>query len=105
MRKALLGYLPGEELERIRQAKPVRGSRLPAGRSGKAGELRALLKVCAEDPSVAGGRDAARISLLYATGVRRGELAGLHLADYSPTNRTLTVRHGKGRKERLVPVA
>jgi integrase len=37
--------------------------------------------------------------------LRRGELAGLHLADYSPTNRSLTVRHGKGRKERLVPVA
>ena len=100
-----LGYLPVEELERIRQVKPVRGSRLPAGRSVKSGELRALLEVCAKDPSVAGVRDAALIAVLYATGLRRGELAALLVADYTPAERRLTVRHGKGRKERLVPVS
>jgi len=100
-----LGYLPVEELERIRQVKRVHGSRLPAGRAVQAGELRALLEACAADPSVAGLRDAALIAVLYATGLRRGELAALHLADYSPAQRALTVRQGKGRKERLVPVS
>ncbi|HUS17346.1 MAG TPA: tyrosine-type recombinase/integrase [Chloroflexia bacterium] len=100
-----LGALPVEELARIRQVKPVRGSRLPAGRLVKAGELRALLEACAADPSSAGARDAALIGLLYAAGLRRGELATLQVADYTSAERRLTVRHGKGRKERLVPIA
>jgi len=79
-----LGYLSVEELARIRQVKPVRGERLPAGRSVKSGELRALLEVCAKDPSVAGVRDAALIAVLYATGLRRSELATLQVADYAP---------------------
>lgn len=94
-----LGYLPVEELERIRQVKPVRGSRLPAGRAVPADELRTLLEACAADPSIAGLRDAALIAVLYATGLRRGELAALHLADYSPAPQVLTVRQGKGRAE------
>jgi len=100
-----LGYLPVEDLERIRQVKPVRGTRLPAGRAVAADELRALLTACTSDPSPAGRRDAALIAVLYATGLRRGELVTLHLSDYLPTEQTLIVRHGKGRKERRVPLA
>ncbi len=75
-----LGYMTAEEHARIEKGiKPARGSRLLAGRAAKNGELHALMDVCARDPSPAGVRDAAIIALLYATGIRRAELASLKL--------------------------
>ncbi len=42
---------------------------------------------------------------VYVGGVRRSELAGLDLADWTPDPPTLRVRRGKGDKERLVALA
>jgi integrase/recombinase XerC len=50
----------------------------------------------------AGLRDRAAVELLYAAGLRVGELVGLDLTDVRLKERVLRVR-GKGRKERLVP--
>ncbi|MDR6988731.1 integrase/recombinase XerC [Paenarthrobacter nitroguajacolicus] len=47
-------------------------------------------------------RNRAMVELLYATGVRVGELAGLDIDDLDPDRRTLRVL-GKGNKERTVP--
>jgi integrase/recombinase XerC len=47
-------------------------------------------------------RDAAMIELLYATGVRVGELCGLDVDDLDRERRTAKV-FGKGRRERVVP--
>src|SRR6478735_100468 len=99
-----LGLLPAEEYERIRDVKPARGSRLPAGRAATGGELVALVRACGADPAPAGARDAAILAVLYTGGVRRAELAGLELADWSADPPTLRVR-GKGDKERLIPLA
>lgn len=49
-----------------------------------------------------GLRDVAVLELLYATGVRVGELVALDLADIDAGRRVLRV-FGKGRKERAVP--
>ncbi len=51
-----------------------------------------------------GTHDAAIFAVLYIGGIRRSELAGLALTDWTPAPPTLRVRHGKGDKERLVPL-
>jgi len=47
-------------------------------------------------------RNRAMVELLYATGLRVGELAGMDVDDLNPDRRTLRVV-GKGNKERTVP--
>ncbi len=59
--------------------------------------------LAADDGSPAGLRDRAVLEVLYATGVRVGELVGLDVDDLDHGRRTLRVL-GKGRKERTVPL-
>lgn len=51
-----------------------------------------------------GIRDRAIIEALYATGIRRAEVAHLDLYDVDREQGTLMVREGKGRKDRLLPI-
>ena len=64
-------------------------------------QVDALLAAPATDDPV-GMRDRAVLELLYATGIRVGELCGLRLPDVDLAARTVRVV-GKGAKERLVP--
>ncbi|MBS1860987.1 MAG: site-specific tyrosine recombinase XerC [Actinobacteria bacterium] len=50
-----------------------------------------------------GLRDRAIMELLYATGVRRAELARLAVVDLDVGRRALIIRQGKGRKDRMIP--
>ncbi len=43
------------------------------------------------------------LEVLYATGIRRSELARLAVYDLDCERLTLTVRQGKGRKDRMIP--
>lgn len=56
----------------------------------------------ADDGSPVGVRDVAILELLYATGIRVGELCGLDLDDVDRDRRLVRV-FGKGSKERTVP--
>lgn len=51
-----------------------------------------------------GIRDRAILETLFATGIRRLELANLGLLDVDIAAGTLAVREGKGRKDRLIPI-
>jgi site-specific recombinase XerD len=99
-----LGLMNAEDYGRIRNVAPLRGSRLPAGRSLASGELKALLDACSQDPSVAGVRDAALIAVLYVGGMRRAEIAVLEVSSYDAASGAVRVR-GKGNKERLIYIA
>jgi integrase/recombinase XerC len=54
------------------------------------------------DDSTIGLRDVAMLELLYATGIRVGELTALDVVDIDRSRRVVRVL-GKGRKERTVP--
>lgn len=58
--------------------------------------------VAADDGSPVGLRDLAIMELLYATGIRVGELCALDIDDIDTSRRVVRV-FGKGRKERSVP--
>ncbi len=71
----------------------------------RADEARDLLTAAtelADDGSPIGLRDVAMLELLYATGVRVGELVGLDVDDVDRDRNVVRVL-GKGRKERTVP--
>lgn len=54
--------------------------------------------------SPVGYRDKAMLELIYATGIRTGELLRLKIADFDVKARTVFVRQGKGGKDRIIPL-
>lgn len=103
------GYLASDPA--LRLVAPRRASRLPAILTvPQAQQMMALAQEsaspaaadCDPAPDPIALRDLAAAELLYASGVRVGELTGLDLADIDPQRRVLRVL-GKGQKERVVP--
>jgi len=102
-----LGLMDAEARARASDVATVRGTTIPRGRALTGGELRALFAVCQRrEGGGAGERDAALLATLYAGGLRRSEAVALDVGDYDPAYSddagALTVRHGKGHKERVV---
>ena len=74
----------------------------PVLRADEAADLIRSAAELADDGSPVGLRDVAMLELLYATGIRVGELVGLDLDDLDRERNVVRV-FGKGRKERMVP--
>lgn len=68
-----------------------------------AGQVGRLLSA-PDRTTLRGRRDAAFLELLYATGLRVSELCDLSVGDVDIKRGVLRVQHGKGGKERWVPV-
>jgi site-specific recombinase XerD len=97
-----LGMMDGDTYSRAVAVENVRAKTQPKGEAVGQEALAALFRVCAEDESPAGRRDAAMFAVLYGGGLRRAELCGLDLADFDAADSSLTVRAGKGRRDRTV---
>lgn len=97
-----LGQIGADDYERATDLGTIGSERIPRGRLVTEAEVVALLRTCADDPTPAGARDAAIIALLRGTGLRRAETAALDLADYDPESGGITVKSGKGQKDRVV---
>jgi integrase/recombinase XerD len=96
-RQNVLLHNPASELELPRMEK-----RLPAEALTLAQVERLLAVPDTTDPL--GVRDRAILEVFYSTGLRRAELCALDLSDVNPERGTVTVRRGKGRKDRVVPL-
>jgi integrase/recombinase XerC len=95
------GRIPSDVGASLRSPK-ARQTLPPVLRRDEAAELIAAAARLAEDGSPTGLRDTAMLELLYATGVRVGELVALDLDDVDRGRNVVRVL-GKGRKERTVP--
>lgn len=101
-----LGYIDAETFQRATDWKPVRhthADQAERGRHIKQGEFMAIIKTC-DLSTYIGQRDACMFAVAYSCGLRRNELVNLDLGDYNWDTATIRVRHGKGDKERLMPV-
>ncbi len=96
-RRDVILHNPASELELPRPEK-----RLPQEVLTQAQVQQLLAVPDVTDPL--GVRDRAMLELFYSTGIRRAELCRLELPDVNPERRTLHVRLGKGKKDRMVPI-
>ena len=88
---------PASELELPRSE-----HRLPAESLSPA-EIGRLLAV-PDTADALGVRDRTMLEVFYSTGLRRAELCRVGLTEVNLERRTLTVRRGKGKKDRVVPL-
>ena len=84
------------------ELRSIPGSHGLRGRALTSGEIAALMKVCSGDSSPTGIRDAALLAILRGGGLRRMEVVNLDMCDFSPDTRAISIRNGKGGKDRMV---
>ncbi|HEX4521246.1 MAG TPA: tyrosine-type recombinase/integrase [Gaiellaceae bacterium] len=80
---------------------PRRGRRLPE--APKQTEIETLIDGFEGDGALA-LRNQALFELIYSAGLRTGEAVGLDLGDVDYEQEHVLIRHGKGAKERVVPL-
>jgi site-specific recombinase XerD len=93
--------ITAEEYQRATDVSSVSAGRLPTGRELETEEIRDLIQACLADVSnpTLGIRDAAVISLMYSSGLRRAEVVALNIEDLDLKHGELRVI-GKRNKER-----
>lgn len=97
-----LGLMDVETYHRATALQNVPWSTPPRGRTLSDQEIRKLFEACANDPTPAGVRDAALLTVLYAGGLRRSEVVALDIRDYDTSSGALTVQDDQVHRERVV---
>ena len=97
-----LGLMSAADYANAIELPSIRDTRKLKGRALTPSEIRALMRVCGEDKSKLGVRDACLIAILRGAGLRRGEVVKLRVKDFNPETRRLEINHAKGGKNRLV---
>ena len=98
----MLGQMDHATLDRIKQIKAARYSKLSQGGTAHTAEtIRALLDLCDRDTSARAFRDGLMIALMTSVGLRRAEVVGLQLKDIDFKTAEITVE-GKGQKQRTL---
>ena len=97
-----LKLINADQLLLLNHIKPLRGQRLPSGRSLNKSERTKLYCSCSQDKTLTGKRDHAVIALMLATGIRRSEVTAINIDDYDAGTGELTIQAGKGNKQRKV---
>jgi site-specific recombinase XerD len=97
-----LDLMTAEECAGASDCPSVKGERVPPGRALSVEEIQRLLAETERAP-VLGLRNRALVMVLAGCGLRRSEVAGLDLKDYTEAQSQLRVL-GKGNKQRLVPL-
>jgi len=100
--RSLLRYALGAGAIPETPPAPRRGRRLPS--APKPAEVDALLAAFDPDSSPLALRNRALLELVYSAGLRSAEAVGLDLADLDFSQERIHIRHGKGSKERVVPL-
>lgn len=95
-----LKQMDAEDYDSASDVKGIKSTQLLRGRALSGEEITALMDVCMGDPTPKGVRDAAMISILMA-GLRRSEVVNLDETDFDPKTGGLTIRRGKGMKDRM----
>ncbi|EMY24491.1 putative site-specific tyrosine recombinase XerC [Leptospira interrogans serovar Australis str. 200703203] len=97
-RREYIGKNPCWDLKMVRTAKRIPRNVL------KVEEAERILSV-PDLESGLGVRDRAILELFYSTGIRLFELQKLKVSELDLANRTLFVKEGKGRQDRLIPIS
>lgn len=95
--EGLIGDAPTTSLD-----SPKVKKRLPRTLTGE--DIEKLLTAPTREVGPKAQRDTALLELLYATGMRVTELVTLALDDVNLVAAIVRVRHGKGNKERIIPI-
>lgn len=99
-----LELISADAYARITDIKPVKETKMPAGRYISPEEIRSAIHICLSDKNrIQGIRDAAVLAFMYGVGARREEVVSL-VYDSFNSDYTMVTIYGKGRKERKVPV-
>lgn len=89
-------YAKAVDLGTIKETRKLRGRALSPQ------EIANLMATCSKSSNPLDLRDAALIAILRGTGLRRAEVAALELGDLNLETGALSVRRGKGDKDRTV---
>jgi len=93
----VLLYNPASELELPRLGDPLPQAVLTAAEAEQ-------VMTTPDLAAPLGLRDRAVLEVLYSTGMRRSEAVRLRVRDVDFVRGVVTVRHGKGRRDRVVPI-